>query len=41
MMVRYYGEELALEVTRESRQLSAKDKGFTEIFIHSTLLHAA
>ncbi|MCB9294044.1 MAG: hypothetical protein H6559_13135 [Lewinellaceae bacterium] len=40
-MIRYYGEEQVLSVARQSRQLSAKDKGFTEIFIHSTLLHAA
>ncbi|MCO6491460.1 MAG: hypothetical protein J5I98_23790 [Phaeodactylibacter sp.] len=40
-MIRYYGEEQVLNVARQSRQLSAKDKGFTEIFIHSTLLHAA
>lgn len=39
-MVWYYGEEQVLNVARHSRQLSAKDKSFTEIFIHSTLLHA-
>ncbi|HQU61047.1 MAG: hypothetical protein KDD02_21115 [Phaeodactylibacter sp.] len=40
-MIRYYGEEKVLLTARQSKQLSEKDKGFTEIFIHSTLLYAA
>jgi hypothetical protein len=38
---RFYGEKKMLETARSSRQLTKKDKQFTEIFIHSTLLHAA
>ncbi len=40
-MFRYYGEEQILEAARQSKQLTAKDKNFTEVFIHSTFLHAA
>jgi hypothetical protein len=36
---RFYGEKQMLETARSSRQLCEKDKQFTEIFIHSTLLH--
>ena len=36
-----YGADVILEVVRSSKQLSKKDKGFTSIFISSSLLHAA
>lgn len=37
---RYFGEEQILAVARASKQLSAKDKGFTKIFVNSSLIHA-
>ena len=40
-MVRYFGKRDVLEVVRSSKQLSEKDKNFTEIFIHSKLLDVA
>lgn len=39
-MVNYYGKESILEIVRDSRQLSERDKQFTHIFLDSTLLHA-
>ncbi|MEM6394946.1 MAG: hypothetical protein AAF741_01270 [Bacteroidota bacterium] len=33
----FYGKEKMLEVARKSKQLSKKDKAFTEIYIHSNL----
>lgn len=41
-MLRFYGVEKVLEVARQSRQLDKRDRGFTEIFVHSEFLqHAA
>ncbi len=37
---RYYGVTEILEVAKSSKQLSKKDKDFTEIFVHSGFLHA-
>lgn len=34
-IVRYYGREMILEVTRKSRQLENRDKAFAEIYINS------
>ena len=36
-----YGKDEIVEVARISKQLSNKDKGFTEIFVNSEFLHAA
>lgn len=32
----YYGKEKMLEVARKSKQLSKRDKQFTELFVNST-----
>lgn len=37
---RYYGVTEILKVAKSSKQLSKKDKDFTEIFVHSGFLHA-
>ncbi|MFM9950741.1 MAG: DUF6922 domain-containing protein [Saprospiraceae bacterium] len=34
-MLRFYGIEKVLSVARTSRQLDARNKQFTEIFVHS------
>ena len=40
-IVKYFGIESILEIAQTSKQLSKKDKNFTQIFIHSSLLHVA
>jgi len=35
-----YGKKEIIEVARTSKQLTKKDKGFTEIFVNSDFLHA-
>lgn len=40
-IVRYYGVDTILEIARASKQLSQKDKAFTEIFVYSNLLYVA
>ncbi len=40
-IVKYFGTDPILEVVQNSKQLSKKDKDFTQIFIHSSLLHVA
>lgn len=40
-MVDFYGKAAVKEVALASRQLSAKDRDFTLLFLDSTLLHAA
>jgi len=37
----YYGKEEILEVAKNSKQLSARDKVFTTIFVNSPLIYAA
>jgi len=39
-IIRYYGVPTVLETARASKQLSLKDKGFTEIFVYSNLVNA-
>ena len=39
-MIRYYGVPTILQIARASKQLSLKDKSFTEIFVHSNLVNA-
>ncbi len=41
IMMGYYSKTDILNVVRNSRQLSKKDKSFTEIFVDSPLAHAA
>lgn len=41
LMLGYYSKADVLAVVRNSRQLSKKDKSFTEIFVDSPLAHAA
>lgn len=41
IMMDYYSKTDILNVVRNSRQLSKKDKSFTEIFVDSPLAHAA
>ena len=33
----YYGKEKMLEVARQSKQLSKRDKQFTELFVNSSI----
>ncbi len=40
-MFRYYGKDEILRVARSSKQLSAKDKNFAEIFLGSPLVYAS
>jgi hypothetical protein len=41
VMLGLYGKADILAVSRKSKQLSKRDKQFTEIFVHSSFLHAA
>lgn len=37
---RYFGKEIILNIAKSSRQLSERDKSFTEIFVNSSLIYA-